>query len=207
MTKDEFQRKYWRYYLILEEDFLKTIRFVELDINNFNTYSVEYTKQYQSICSEVDVICKSICKYIDNNSTANKFPQYVQTILNYSTDITKRIIKVDKNEDILLQPFENLTIVDDYKPLDWWQSYNSIKHNRLHNYKMANLKNILNALGALYILESYFCEIIVKDKNDNKNTDEKLIENIPDIPSKIFEFSNWESNEDDIMDDLIMRLQ
>lgn len=42
---------------------------------------------------------------------------------------------------------------------DWWQAYNDIKHRRMgtneagrYNYTKANLKNVLHAMAALYIL-------------------------------------------------------
>lgn len=35
-----------------------------------------------------------------------------------------------------------------------------MKHERIYNYKKANLKNIVNALAGLYILERYFVKYI-----------------------------------------------
>ncbi len=46
-----------------------------------------------------------------------------------------------------------------YSISDWWQAYNDIKHRRTqsneagrYNYTKANLKNVLYAMAALYIL-------------------------------------------------------
>ena len=62
ISRDEFLRRYWDYYLLLEKDFLDTERYLSIDAVNFNAFSNEYIKQYQTICSEIDVIAKSFCK-------------------------------------------------------------------------------------------------------------------------------------------------
>ena len=35
MSRNDFLFKYWRHYLALEADFIKTTNFVEIDKNNF----------------------------------------------------------------------------------------------------------------------------------------------------------------------------
>jgi len=34
----------------------------------------------------------------------------------------------------------------------WWSAYNKLKHNRMKNIKKATLKNLINALGAAYLI-------------------------------------------------------
>ena len=71
--------------MVLEKDFLKTERYVSfelgdnylydgishMDIGNSKVFSNEYIKQYQAICSEVDVILKSICRELGNLSASD----------------------------------------------------------------------------------------------------------------------------------------
>ena len=105
MDWKEFISTYWKYYLSLEDDFIRTTRYVELDESNFNSYSVEYAKQLQAICSEIDTICKEICNfYGDINS--NNFPQYTATILKNYTEISTENIKVRLDDGINLEPFK-----------------------------------------------------------------------------------------------------
>ena len=40
----------------------------------------------------------------------------------------------------------------------WQQAYQAVKHNRIHNLKKGNVLNLINALGALYILNIYYRE-------------------------------------------------
>ncbi len=54
----------------------------------------------------------------------------------------------------------------EYATPKWWTSYNKVKHKRLEadtqgiNYEKANLANVINALGALYLLEFEFMKHI-----------------------------------------------
>ena len=61
MTRNEFEDDYCKYYFALEEDFEKTLRYVEVHADNFDTYSFEYLRQIQVICAEFDSLSKEIC--------------------------------------------------------------------------------------------------------------------------------------------------
>lgn len=51
-------QSYWEYYQELERDFISTRKYVAFEEDNFSTYSVEYLKLYQAVCSEIDVLGK-----------------------------------------------------------------------------------------------------------------------------------------------------
>lgn len=55
-----FLRGYWDYYRELENDFMTTRKYVSFNQDNFSTYSIEYLKLYQAVCSEIDVIGKDM---------------------------------------------------------------------------------------------------------------------------------------------------
>lgn len=38
-----------------------------------------------------------------------------------------------------------------YAPLDWWQAYNKLKHNRWENVREATLRNAVDATAALFV--------------------------------------------------------
>lgn len=51
----------------------------------------------------------------------------------------------------LLRPFENwLDTNGMYQALEWWQNYNSLKHDRIANYELSTFRTALNALCALH---------------------------------------------------------
>lgn len=65
--------------------------------------------------------------------------------------------------------------------------YNKVKHKRVHNYRKANLKNVVNALAGLYILENYFVKYIGDRDNDM---------DVPNDISAVFEMIDFETREE-----------
>lgn len=200
-TRNEFHQRYWSYYLILEKDFLTTERYLAIDSLNFDAFSNEYIKQYQAICSEIDVIAKSYCKKMDGGFKGSSIHTYCKCIMDNNPDFATRVVKL-KEKDIVLRPWENwtYTMVTQKNGLakpeannpDWWSKYNKIKHSRttmntdsgLPYYKFANLRNVLHALAALFQLEMYFY----------RNIHQTYFSTEPDMPgpmSKIFEIDKW----------------
>ena len=198
MNRDEFCRLHWMYYLALERDFLGVERYISFDFGdnylydshevkdfgNSKTFSNEFIKQYQAICSEVDVILKGICKELEGVD-ADTMPKYTNVVLEHWSDLPEQKVKM---YDIELQPFKNWASESQsqYRSPDWWSSYNQVKHERLGNFKKANLKNVANALAGLYILESYFVRFI-------GNRDD--VEDVPNDVSKLFELVNFQTND------------
>lgn len=196
MTRDEFCKCHWEYYLVLERDFLEIERYVAFDLGDNHLYTIgsitdlgnsecfsnEFIKHYQAICSEVDVILKSICKEINIVSVANNMEQYTNEILSVWSGIVGQKVKLG---DVELQPFLNWSASPSYQSPDWWTPYNKVKHERLANYKKANLKNTLNALSALYILEQYIAKYI--GGRDN-------VIDVPNDVSKMFKLVNYATN-------------
>ena len=60
-----------------------------------------------------------------------------------------------------------------------------MKHERIENFKKANLKNVANALAGLYILESYLVKFIGDRDNDL---------DVPNDISKLFELIDFQTN-------------
>lgn len=194
MTRDEFCKYHWEYYLVLEKDFLQTERFIAFDLGknylynknvctnygNSMCFSNEFIKQYQSICSEIDVILKTMCKEINNNSKAKKIKEYTNEVLKKWPRITNQKVGM---KDIELQPFMNWSLLP-YNSPDWWTPYNKVKHKRVTNYKKANLKNVLNSLAALYILEQYLVKYI---------GDRDKVYDVPNDISQLFEMVNYKT--------------
>ncbi|MBP3555396.1 MAG: hypothetical protein J6K63_07100 [Clostridia bacterium] len=198
MNRKEFCKHHWEYYLVLEKDFLQSERYVSFelgedylydgiehtDCGNSTTFSDEFIKQYQAICSEIDVILKSICTELGNPSADDMQYGYTPTVLQTWTNIIAQKVKF---KDVELQPFSNWKQAPDYRSPDWWRPYNKIKHKRVHNYRKANLKNVVNALAGLYVLENYFVKFIGDRDNDM---------DVPNDISAVFEMIDFETREE-----------
>lgn len=202
VTRNEFMQRYWKYYLMLEENFLETEQYLAIDELNFNAFSNEYIKQYQTICSEIDVIAKSYCVELESSFHGNSINAYCKCVIDNNSDFISRKVML-KDRNIALFPWENWTYTTETQANghvkivsnnpDWWLKYNKIKHNRttinnemgLPYYKLANQKNVLHSLAALFQLELYYFR---KLQQVHFATDADM----PGPPSKLFEIENWE---------------
>ena len=75
--------------MILEKDFLATERYLTIDPLNFGAFSNEYIKQYQAICSEIDVIAKSYCKELESSFNGKSINAYCRCISAKSSEESK----------------------------------------------------------------------------------------------------------------------
>ena len=176
MTREEFMRDYWRYYLLLEEKFRQTINYVELSEDNFSTYSIEYAYLLQSIGGELDTFFKVYCGFPLNDRNKDMRDYRNTTIANYPGIVSQKVSVQEYGLE--LQPFKAWS----HGSVEWWSAYNSLKHNRSQNIKCASQKNVLNALSALNILEIKYLSEIVEATDDP---------DCPDQPSEIFKLVGW----------------
>lgn len=205
MTRDDFLRHHWDYYIVLENDFSEIERYVAFDLGdnylytnsvspsnlaNSLCFSNEFIKQFQAICSEIDVLMKSICQEITGNSSAGKMPEYTKIVLTKWPKIENQKVRFKRLE---LQPFLGWKIHPEYISPQWWPHYNDVKHNRLADYKKANLKNTVNSLAALYVLERYFVKFI-GDRDVELGSDRGF--DIPDSSSKLFGMVDFKTREE-----------
>ncbi|WP_169709591.1 hypothetical protein [Deferrisoma camini] len=144
---------HWRYFLALEEDLRQLARYIEFAEDNFSTYSVELASLLLSAGSEIDVVAKQICKRIKRDSKANNIGHYANQIGAALPSVGKFKLSLPKY-GLCLHPWKNWSSNPRKSPY-WWKSYNNVKHQRHTHYKEANLKNVLNALGGLYVLVLY----------------------------------------------------
>lgn len=156
---DSYQ-EYFNYYLELEKDFFLTEPYVTIEKDNFATFSIQYNRIYQSICSEIDSLLKVLCRQLDGKCKADKLSTYCKVIQESFPHFNSEIVYFYKSR-IELQPWKEWTA--EKAPL-WWTMYNKVKHHRVEinketekpYYQYANLENVLNALAALYIVEEYY---------------------------------------------------
>lgn len=189
-----FIKNFWFYYLELERQFIETKRYVEFSSDNNKTYSVEYLKLYQAICSEIDTVGKEIATNVVSGINIDS----ITNIKKWGYNLQKVFGDI-KNDEVnfyniyLVKPFENweyeeydkklpngktiksLKIVEPKKnPIIWWRNYNDIKHQRISlinkkkNFQRANQKNVVLSLAALFLLEWKYLNYLNTGR-ENKN--------------------------------------
>ena len=87
------------YYLQLEKDFFETAPYCDIDESNNSSFSIKYLQLHLSICSEIDTICKSLCKELDNSLEMSEcgISDYIEILKSsYTTFFDETVPSVDK---------------------------------------------------------------------------------------------------------------
>ena len=161
ITEYEFYEKYWKYYLSLEKEFFDLSYYVSIDLEkNGKTYSLAYLKLLLAIGSEFDVVCKKICKLLDEKIDEDKcgIDDYKKVFKEQLGQLYKYDVLITEINEPITEPLKNMDT--QYLP-NFWVFYNKVKHHRTDNdnIKNANQRTILNALSSLYIVEKIFAFI------------------------------------------------
>ena len=197
MNRKEFEKNCWNVYLAIENDFLAIEKFIAIDEKNYQTFSNEFTKQLLTICGELDVQLKFLCRLINANSTSSKIKDYANELSSILTEINDFTIISKQNHSIEIQPWKDWSASS--SP-NWWIDYQKVKHFRLdfdntrniYNYEKANLKNTFYALSALFSIEMFIYKKLSEDENK-----EKLI---PSRSSSVFTFRDWANGQINLKD-------
>ena len=200
VNANEFLQRYWTFFLGFEQDLLKTERYVSFDTDNYDTFSVEYNRLYQAVCSEVDVLAKQLCNLLGEKNPDN-INQYYQPIITAYPCIKTETVTIQG-----LGPFKPWESWTANKAPEWWQLYNKVKHRRTEIcqkngscwkdkpfYKCASLQNVLTAMTGLYVLEFYtlllICHRDYDPASNHGNSEYNKLH--PLLIDKIFHLPRW----------------
>ena len=179
MTRIDFIKNYWNYYLSLENRMLQTSSYVAIDFDNSGTFSNEYAILLQAIGGELDTFFKEYCGF--NPDDKKNIADYADFVLSDYPDITKQSISI-LGTDMKITPFKGWNSGCAKKSLPWWEAYDNIKHSRYENKKAACQKNTLNILASLFLMEMKYLQ---------KLTDGNNQPDIPDKISELFSLDGW----------------
>jgi len=102
--------------------------------------------------AEIDTLAKELCKLIDPNANARNIVQYATCIQSKYQNITSVSLALPRY-GIKSQPWKDWS---NTQSPNWWQSYNSIKHDRVNNFQEASLKNAIDTLAGLLSITLYY---------------------------------------------------
>ena len=148
---------HWQYFLALERDLIETTYFVEPAKSNFDTYSVAYARILLSAGSEIDVICKLLCRQINPDSKAEQIETYRKEITSRFPHLPSMRVLAARHA-LLFEPWIAWSRAETPK---WWQLHQKVKHERDSYYQAANLKNTIQAVAALFCLVLYYYQPIL----------------------------------------------
>lgn len=145
---------YIRSFLIIQKDLQTLFDYVEPADKNLGCYSYRIHELLTRSCIEIESNFKAI--FIENGNPLPKKQNWNITDykkINKTHLLSSYSIKVpywDGNNKIR-KPFEAW---ESDNPLEWYQAYNSTKHNRHESFKEATLDHALNAICGLLVLLS-----------------------------------------------------
>lgn len=205
VNANAFVKSYWNYFLELEQQLFEIRRYVDFSSKNNNTFSMEFLKLLQAVCSEIDVVAKIIDGYAFKDFSGGTIAQWGYYLQSLFPDIKNKTVIF--NDDYLIKPWDKWELIknvttdkngkdrttyklkDNLKHPIWWTAYNKTKHERTSpynnnniNYNRANLKNVTTAFAALFVVETLFLNYIFKEeKVDIEITPSKLFSLTDDI--------------------------
>src|SRR5271166_1062392 len=146
---------HWSFFEMIDEELHTFSRQVEFAEANFPTYSVFLAGLYVSICSEIDVVAKLLCKRIKPDAKAENIRDYREIIPTHYCFLPKLKITILPIR-LELMPSEIWRDKDIKKNPDWWKSHQKVKHHRDEFFKEANLGNVLKSAAGLLVLLTYW---------------------------------------------------
>jgi hypothetical protein len=143
---------HWNYLLALERDVERISRYVEFHEDNFSCFSVELARILLAAGAETDVVAKQVCRAANAGSVAENILQYRDEIVPMYPRLAGFTLLLPRF-GLTLKPWDEWTRRGGV-PI-WWTAYNKTKHERHSEFKRANLKNALNAVGGLLVMVLY----------------------------------------------------
>ncbi|OOM09320.1 hypothetical protein [Clostridium saccharobutylicum] len=189
---------FWPIYKKIEEEFKDLSYYIAINKKQLKTYSIKIADLILRTVSECENIASTICKrenikfkdkkgHIRKTVYFNEYIEQLNAIFKLEQkNVSIKYINIDNNTfDSKLTPFQKEILKINGKQksiLPWYNAYNKIKHDRVKNFKQANLENLINSLAALFMLNIYLKNQIFYtiDNYDYKNITKK-IENFSDV--------------------------
>lgn len=176
---------FWQTYLNLENETLEVAKYIyitdtttKLDNRSKTVKNIEDERQlltYSSYiadllvrcCVEIEAISKEM--YYDNGGTKARgsIDLYFDTdciaLLNQKWNLSNKVVMIVasnfnllKDENLNLTPLNN---ADKRSKTIWTKAYQAVKHDRYNSLYLGNIKALINAMAALYLLNIYYRDI------------------------------------------------
>lgn len=140
-------------YALLIEDFQEFLEYVHPVDPNESTYSHRSYELLLRSCTEFESACKfglrkhNLSSPQGRHENVNDYKQ-LESVLKLESLKAGALFWMPQRK--ILHPFLNWT--NNSPPLDWYQDYNKVKHNRESEFACASLKNVVLSLSANFLL-------------------------------------------------------
>lgn len=171
-------------YFNIEKELIELSEHIFFDDKQLNVYSIKIADLLVRTVIEIEALSKKL--YSDNNGPKKYKADGTEDFIYFDTDcinhlenlwlLSKKEVIVSsqnfyftKNENNILKPLYKANKRGS-SSANWAKAYQAVKHDRSNNMKHATVKNLINALAALYLLNIYN-RSDENIKNETKNND------------------------------------
>lgn len=170
---------YWSVYKNLEKEVIDLSNQVHFDDDQLSIYSVKISELLIRCSVEIEAISKDLFFKLGGQEPAEGdlyFDTHCLQLLEDNWLLSKKKLIVSAT-NFYFQNEENRILTPLLKAnkrgtssSDWKKAYQAVKHNRTLNLNKGNIKNLIRALGALFILNIYFKDEVYNFETDSKAT-------------------------------------
>ena len=157
---------YWPVYKRLEEELISMTSDIRFDDYQIKTYSDRFLEILIRISVEIEALSKELYLLNGGEIIEPESDMYFDTVclqfLEEKWNICKKCVILDgiyfsfnNEENKVLFPLKKSNKRGS-SGSGWKRAYQAVKHNRSKNYRSGNMKNCIDALAALYILNLYY---------------------------------------------------
>ncbi len=162
---------YWPIYKNLEREVVDLSNYIHFDDSQLSVYSVKISELLLRCVVEIEAIAKDL--YLKNggeNPVGRDlyFDTDCINLLEEKWSLSKKVVIVS-SANFYFQREKNKVLTPLKKAnkrgtsaADWEKAYQAVKHNRTTNLTKGNIKHLLRAMGALFMLNLYYKDEIVK---------------------------------------------
>lgn len=156
---------YWTVYKNLEKELTALSDLIHIDDHQLDIYSIKIAELLLRTSVEIESISKAL--YFKNGGAKPDdinlfFDTDCLDLLENKWQLSKKQVQVSAHNFYFALP-ENQVLTPLKKAnkrgtssSDWQKAYQAVKHNRVTSLPKANLKHLIRAMAALYLLNIYF---------------------------------------------------
>ncbi len=156
---------YWPIYQSLEQELMNLSYSIYIDDKQISTYSTKIVELLIRCCIEIEAISKDLFSNFACCFPKNDKPYFDTDCINFLNKIWKLDKKkldvayvnfyFDDYTNKIITPLKNANKMGD-KGSKWKSAYQAVKHHRTRDISKGNIKNLIHAMGALFILNIYY---------------------------------------------------
>ncbi|WP_369752957.1 hypothetical protein AB3G34_15490 [Flavobacterium sp. WC2409] len=170
---------YWSVFKNLEKELIELSNQIHIDDNQLNVYSVKISELLIRTVVEIESLSKELYQMIGGTKPNDKtlfFDTDCIQLIEERWKLSKKKVFIsavnfylndDKNR--IQTPLRKANKMGSSSS-DWQKAYQAVKHNRVKNLSKGNLKNLIQGLAALYLMNVYYKDTIFESVSDSSGT-------------------------------------